>query len=108
MYAISVNETSANQVSSKTQPVCADSNLIGSFMRLCTPAQNQYNRKSHKTFSSQYKGVCLYKKKWIAQIRYNNKSIYLGYFNDETEAAKAYDNAAKMFFKEFAYLNFKE
>ena len=36
------------------------------------------------------------------------KREHLGYFADETEAAKAYDTAAKKYHEEFANLNFPE
>jgi hypothetical protein len=45
-------------------------------------------------------------KKWQAAINVDRKSIHLGYFNDEIEAAKCYDEAAKKYHKEFACLNF--
>jgi len=31
------------------------------------------------------------KGKWIAQTKVNNKEIHIGWFNTESEAAKAYD-----------------
>jgi hypothetical protein len=46
------------------------------------------------------------KMKWIARIRYDGKHKFIGYFDDEIEAAKAYDEAAKKYHGEFAVLNF--
>lgn len=45
---------------------------------------------------------------WQAQIRYKNKSIYLGKYYDECQAAKAYDTAAIEFYGEYpCVLNLK-
>jgi hypothetical protein len=57
--------------------------------------------------SSKYKGVTYLKKldKWQAQIEINYKSIYLGIFLFEEEAAIAYNEAALHHFGEFAVLN---
>ena len=80
-------------------------------LRLATHAQNSANaRKSKGNQHSKYKGVyprpdC---KKWCARIRHNKKSIHLGYFDTETQAAKAYDRAAKQHHGAFASLNFPE
>ncbi len=76
-------------------------------LRVCTKMQNQHNRKKQEG-SSKYKGVYWYNstKKWCAAIKSNNKRTYLGYFDNEMEAAKAYDVAAKKLHGEFANLNY--
>ncbi len=78
-------------------------------LRIVTAAQNSYNmRKRTKTCSSKYKGVSKVKKnnKWRAYININSKYKHLGYFDNEIDAAGAYDEAAKKYFGEFAKLNF--
>jgi hypothetical protein len=80
-------------------------------LRPATPAQNSYNRKKlSKQCNSKYKGVCWYKGylKWQARITFEKKRIHLGYFKNEIDAAKAYDEAAKKYHGEFACLNFPE
>lgn len=76
-------------------------------IRNCTHAQNKQNSKPLKNKSSKYKGVHLYKPngKWEVQIHFG-KLINLGYFDNEIEAAKTYDTAARKYFGEFAYCNF--
>lgn len=83
-------------------------------LRICTYAQNTQNsRKTKKKTSSMYKGVSFEKvcKKWRADIRL--RDIFdqrykktLGFFLEEETAAKAYDEAARFYFGEFAALNF--
>lgn len=70
--------------------------------------KNVVNRQKFKNSTSKYKGVFWNKKldKWQTQIRVNKKAIYLGLFEDDIEAAKAYDKAAVAYFSEFAKLNF--
>lgn len=79
-------------------------------LRLATFTQNCQNQRriSHK--SSKYKGVHWHKrlKKWAAQITCNKKTHHLGYFNDQTTAAHAYDKAARKLHAEFAFCNFTE
>jgi hypothetical protein len=82
-------------------------------LRPCTNTQNSQNRKKGKKASSEYKGVCFNrnKKKWQAGIGLWNLlsgkySKYLGLFLIEEDAAKAYDEAARHYFGEFAALNF--
>jgi hypothetical protein len=77
-------------------------------LRVATGSQNSVNR--HVVASnSGYRGVTFHKqsKKWVAAIKVNNKSIYLGLFLDPEEAARAYDAAARMHFGEFAIPNFE-
>lgn len=69
--------------------------------------QGQHSKK-RTAGSSVYKGVS-YKTssgKWVARIMLDGKCKHLGYFEVEIEAAKAYNFAAKTYFKEFASINF--
>jgi hypothetical protein len=77
-------------------------------LRLCTRAQNNCNVVTKKRGASKYKGVSLGKteKKWRGTIRFNKKRYHLGYFTDETAAAKAYDKKASQLHGRFACLNF--
>lgn len=76
-------------------------------LRVCTNKQNLSNRKAspNKKSKSKYLGVD-YNGKWLARIGVNYKSIHLGSFDSEERAARAYDEAAKLHFGEFANLNF--
>ena len=78
-------------------------------LRSVTHMQNIWNlSKSSKIGYSKYKGITFHKaeQKWGAKICVDGRRISLGRFKDETEAAKAYDKAAKKYFGEFAKLNF--
>lgn len=76
-------------------------------LRLCKHSDNVKNRLSYGL--SKYLGVSYWKRtnKWKAQIGYNKNQHHLGLFENEIDAAKAYDNAAKIHHGEFANLNFK-
>lgn len=73
-------------------------------LRLCTRSQNTANRPGLKGASSRYKGVMFQERTglWVATI--NN--TYLGSFEREDDAAKAYDAAALDRYGEFARLGF--
>ena len=82
-------------------------NSIGN-MRWCTRSENNRNtNKRSGTMSSTYKGVCWHanKCKWIAYINADDKRKHLGYFDNEVQAAVAYNNAAINHYVEFACLN---
>ena len=78
-------------------------------LREATRSQNQSNCNKYSTNTSGYKGVhyCNYTNKWRASITINRKCLKLGRFDNIIQAAKAYDDAAKVYHKEFAVLNFE-
>lgn len=76
-------------------------------LRPATSAQNMSNRGKQIDNTSGYKGVTWSKDRsvWIAKIGVNGKSKYLGWFDDTESAARAYNDAALMYHREFAKLN---
>lgn len=76
-------------------------------LRIITRKQNAMNRTSRKNSTSKYLGVCFDKKsnKWISYITINKKTIKLGRFNDESEAAKVRNEATIKYFGEYGNLN---
>ena len=75
-------------------------------LRICTNRQNHQNTLIHKTNKVGYKGVSWHKSKWETRIRFNDKKLYIGEFNNKLHAAMAYDIWAKELYGEYASLNF--
>ena len=75
-------------------------------LRKCSRAMNAKNNKRRDNKTG-YKGVREYRKgRWDARIAVGNNNIHLGRFSSASEAAMAYDKAAKLYHGEFASVNF--
>jgi len=76
-------------------------------LRWVTYSQNIANVSSFPNSSSKYKGVRRHKGKWEVSVLVDGKSIYLGRFENEEDAAEAYNNAVERYFpgSEFHYKN---
>jgi len=79
-------------------------------LRICTATGNNRNTCSRQGSTSQYLGVHWNNRlgKWQAQIHFNASTIYIGRYEDEIEAANAYDARADAMFGQHANLNFKK
>lgn len=79
-------------------------------LRICTHQENTQNAAKIQGAYSRFKGVSYRKErdKYFAQIRCNNEQFYLGLFEKEVDAARAYDRRAIELFGEFARVNFPE
>ncbi len=79
-------------------------------LRVCTPDENRYNLGKKYGSRSRFKGVTYNRRlrKWLARCRFKGRVYCLGYYDDEVEAARAYDHKAVELFGEFARLNFPE
>lgn len=73
-------------------------------LRVADSYQNAQNKHKEPNCSSRFKGVHWNKSagKWQVQISINGQRKHLGYFVDETVAARTYDRAAADGFGEFA------
>lgn len=73
-------------------------------LRICTQVQNMYNQSLNKLNTSGFKGVFYNKElnKWTAQIKVNQKNIYLGIFDKIEDAHQARIKADLKYFGEFS------
>jgi hypothetical protein len=76
-------------------------------LRPCTAAQNLSKRRKLTPSRFPFKGVLLPrgKKSYVARIKVARRFMYLGSYSTPELAARAYDEAAKRFFDEFALTN---
>jgi len=76
-------------------------------LRLATASQDGANRGRRQKKTSKFRGVSWYKPTscWRAQITTHSIVRHIGYFTDESEAAKAYNREALREFGPFATLN---
>ena len=77
-------------------------------LRPCSHTENQHNTKKKKNgITSVYKGVYFKvdRNKFRAHIKDNGKDIHIGYYQDEIDAAIAYNKQAIKLYGEFANLN---
>jgi hypothetical protein len=74
-------------------------------LRIASASENGSNRGKQKNNTSGYKGVRIKNNKYAAYIVVKKKQFHLGTFENETDAAKAYNIAAAKYFGSFAKLN---
>lgn len=80
-------------------------------LRSATKQQNAWAKQvKRRRASSIYRGVSWSapRSKWVASIKVSGRTLGLGRFASETQAAKAYDKAAREHYGEFASPNFLE
>lgn len=76
-------------------------------LRCCTPSQNRQNAPAPAVRKAPFKGIAhRSRNSWQARITLAGRTIQIGSYPSATEAALAYDEAAKLYFGEFAHLNF--
>jgi HNH endonuclease/AP2 domain len=74
-------------------------------LRIATVSENDSNRGAQINNTTGFKGVTPFHAKFQARITKDGTYYYLGTFNTALEAARAYNEVAKKYHGEFAYLN---
>lgn len=79
-------------------------------LRPCSYNQNSANRRKSVGTYSRFKGVTWVKArgKWKASIKAYGEVYFLGEFDNEQDAARAYDAAAIKIFGDFSATNFQQ
>ncbi len=76
-------------------------------LRVCTHQQNQCNRDLQKNNTSGVTGVSFYKprNKYRARIKYFQRELHLGYYDNFTNAVQARNEGMALLFGEFGRYN---
>lgn len=74
-------------------------------VRKVTKSQNLANSRPRKNGSSRFKGVSKAGKRWAVEIQVRGQRMYVGRFDSEEDAARAYNKVAIEHFGEFAWVN---
>lgn len=100
-----VTDCHGNEIVDHINNNCSDNRK--SNLRIRSHSEKQANQKLSKNNTSGVKGVSFHKSrgKWIASIEKDYKQHYLGSYSKLSDAANAYDKAAKEMFGEYARLN---
>lgn len=74
-------------------------------LRICTQQQNLCNRKKRADSKQKYKGIRQVGKKFQALINIDGKKKIIGFYTNEEEAARAYNEKALKLYGNFANIN---
>ena len=72
-------------------------------LRASSWQKNQFNKKTSKNNKLGLKGVCIEDGRHKATIKFNNKSMHIGYYDTAEQAHEAYMMKAKEIFGEHAW-----
>ncbi len=89
---------------------CRRENLFARTIKEKTRGTCKMKARKGQPCTSRFKGVFFesWTKKWRANIEVDGRRHSLGRYGDEMAAAQAYDEAARRFFGQYAWLNFPD
>jgi hypothetical protein len=89
---------------------CRRANLAARTLAETSHASRKIATRAGKECTSRFKGVYhdAGRARWVAQIRKGSVYQHVGRFHDESRAAQAYDDCARVLFGPHAYVNFPD